>query len=137
MQPRNTATPERLQPGHFAGAPANIHILAAARQDDGIGDHREARHLSGWSRSGVRCIPGCIAPWADRITVTFGQPVFLRSNFVLTRWVWTGANGRGWNISTHAERFEMERYRRLGEMAYVKERKQEAIDFIRQDYGRF
>jgi hypothetical protein len=33
--------------------------------------------------------------------------------------------------------FAMRRYRELGELAYVAERKQQAMAFIRADYGRF
>ena len=33
--------------------------------------------------------------------------------------------------------YEMQRYRTLGETAYVAERKREALAFIREDYGRF
>jgi len=83
---------------------------------------------------------GCIAPWLIRNYRTFGQPVFLRSNFGAELRIGNGPGANGtWMEYLHPTQnvFEMERYRRLGEMAYVKERKQEAIDFIRQDYGRF
>ena len=83
---------------------------------------------------------GCIAPWLIRNYRTFGQFVFLRSNFGAELRIGNGPGANGtWMEYLHPTQnvFEMERYRRMGEMAYVKERKREAIDFIRQDYGRF
>jgi len=83
---------------------------------------------------------GCIAPWLIRNYRTFGQFVFLRSNFGAELRIGNGPGANGtWMEYLHPTQnvFEMQRYRHLGEMAYVKERKQEAIDFIRQDYGRF
>src|SRR5205809_1780245 len=82
----------------------------------------------------------CIAPWLIRNYRTFGQVVFLRSNFGAELRIGNGPGANGtWMEYLHPTQnvFEMERYRRMGEMAYVKERKREAIDFIRQDYGRF
>jgi hypothetical protein len=82
----------------------------------------------------------CIAPWLIRNYRTFGQFVFLRSNFGAELRIGNGPGANGtWMEYLHPSQnvFEMERYRRMGEIAYVKERKREAIDFIRQDYGRF
>src|SRR6266704_2643805 len=82
----------------------------------------------------------CIAPWLIRNYRTFGQVVFLRSNFGAELRIGNGPGANGtWREYLHPTQnvYEMRRYRELGEMAYVKERKQEAIDFIRQDYGRF
>ena len=83
---------------------------------------------------------GCIAPWLIRNYRTFGQVVFLRSNFGAELRIGNGPGANGtWMEYLHPTQnvYEMERYRRMGEMAYVKERKREAIDFIRHDYGRF
>ena len=82
----------------------------------------------------------CIAPWLIRNYRTFGQVVFLRSNFGAELRIGNGPGANGtWMEYLHPTQnvYEMERYRRMGEMAYVKERKREAIDFIRHDYGRF
>src|SRR5437588_4691993 len=81
-----------------------------------------------------------IAPWLIRNYRTFGQFVFLRSNFGAELRIGNGPGANGtWMeyLQPTQNVFEMERYRRMGEMAYVKERKRKAIDFIRQDYGRF
>src|SRR5438067_5040636 len=102
------------------------------------------------AKSGKRSVGGiavasiiffaCIAPSLIRNYRTFGQFVFLRSNFGAELRIGNGPGANGtWMEYLHPTQnvFEMQRYRHLGEMAYVKERKQEAIDFIRQDYGRF
>jgi 4-amino-4-deoxy-L-arabinose transferase-like glycosyltransferase len=82
----------------------------------------------------------CITPWLIRNYRTFGQLVFLRSNFGAELRIGNGPGANGtWMEYLHPSQnvFEMERYRRMGEIAYVKERKREALDFIRQDYARF
>jgi 4-amino-4-deoxy-L-arabinose transferase-like glycosyltransferase len=82
----------------------------------------------------------CIAPWLVRNYRTFGQPIFLRSNFGAELRIGNGPGADGiWMQYLHPTQnvYEMERYRRMGEIAYVKERKREALQFIREDYARF
>ena len=82
----------------------------------------------------------CVTPWLIRNYRTFGQLVFLRSNFGAELRIGNGPGANGtWMEYLHPTQnvFEMERYRRMGERAYVKERQREAIEFIRQDYARF
>jgi 4-amino-4-deoxy-L-arabinose transferase-like glycosyltransferase len=82
----------------------------------------------------------CITPWLARNHQTFGQFVFIRSNFGAELRLGNGPGANGtWMEYLHPSQnvFEMRRFHQLGELAYVKERKQEAIAFIREDYARF
>jgi Dolichyl-phosphate-mannose-protein mannosyltransferase len=82
----------------------------------------------------------CITPWLIRNCRTFGQVVFLRSNFGAELRIGNGPGANGtWREYLHPTQnvYEMRRYRQLSEIAYVAERRREAIAFIREDYGRF
>jgi 4-amino-4-deoxy-L-arabinose transferase-like glycosyltransferase len=82
----------------------------------------------------------CITPWLVRNHHTFGQFVFIRSNFGAELRLGNGPGANGtWMEYLHPSQnvFEMRRFHQLGELSYVKERKQEAIAFIREDYARF
>ena len=102
------------------------------------------------AKSGKRSVGGiavasiiffaCIAPWLIRNYRTFGQVVFLRSNFGAELRIGNGPGANGtWREYLHPTQnvYEMRRYRQLGEIAYVAERRREAIAFIREDYLRF
>ncbi len=82
----------------------------------------------------------CLAPWLLRNYQAFGRFIFIRSNFgaELRMGNGPGANGT-WMEYLHPTEnvLAMKRYRELGEIAYVDERKREAVDFIRADYRRF
>jgi len=76
-----------------------------------------------------------IAPWLARNRQTFGEWVFVRANFGAelsmgnseqARGIWMGWTDPPLNDN------ELARYRRLGELKYVAQRKKEAIAFIRQ-----
>jgi hypothetical protein len=82
----------------------------------------------------------CIAPWLIRNYRIFGQPVFIRSNFGAELRLGNGPGANGtWMDYLHPTKniFEMRRYQELGELAYVAERKREAMAYIREDYARF
>ncbi len=82
----------------------------------------------------------CITPWLARNNQTFGKFVFIRSNFGAELRLGNGPGANGtWMEYLHPSQniFEMRRYRQLGEIAYVAERKREAMAFIREDYARF
>jgi 4-amino-4-deoxy-L-arabinose transferase-like glycosyltransferase len=82
----------------------------------------------------------CIAPWLIRNYNVFGKFLFIRSNFGAELRLGNGPGADGtWMDYLHPSKnvFEMGRYRELGELAYVAERKREAIAFIREDYARF
>ncbi len=82
----------------------------------------------------------CVAPWLVRNDRTFGQSIFIRSNFGAELRLGNGPGANGlWMEYLHPTKnvVQMQRYREMGEMAYVAERKREAMAFIREDYGRF
>jgi len=82
----------------------------------------------------------CITPWLVRNYRTFGQLVFIRSNFGAELRLGNGPGANGtWMDYLHPTKnvFEMRRYRELGELTYVEERKSEATAYIREDYARF
>jgi 4-amino-4-deoxy-L-arabinose transferase-like glycosyltransferase len=82
----------------------------------------------------------CLAPWLIRNHQTFGKFVFIRSNFGAELRLGNGPGANGtWMEYLHPSQnvFEMRRFRQLGELAYVAERKREAVAFIREDYARF
>jgi 4-amino-4-deoxy-L-arabinose transferase-like glycosyltransferase len=81
-----------------------------------------------------------IAPWLVRNYETFGKFIFIRSNFGAELRLGNGPGADGtWMQYLHPTQnlTEMRRYQQMGELAYVAERKREALEFIRADYGRF
>jgi hypothetical protein len=81
-----------------------------------------------------------IAPWLVRNYERFGKCVFIRSNFGAELRLGNGPSADGtWMSYLHPTQnsLALQQYEQMGEMAYVAERKREAIDFIRADYGRF
>ena len=82
----------------------------------------------------------CVAPWLIRNEQTFGQFVFIRSNFGAELRLGNGPGAAGlWMDYLHPTKngLQMQRYRELGELRYVAERKGQALAFIREDWGRF
>jgi hypothetical protein len=82
----------------------------------------------------------CITPWMVRNYRTFGQFIFIRSNFGAELRIGNGPDADGtWQEYLHPTQnvYEMRRYRELGELRYVATRKHEAMDFIRGSFGRF
>ncbi len=82
----------------------------------------------------------CMTPWLVRNHRTFDRFVFIRSNFGAELRLGNGPGADGtWMDYLHPTKnvFEMGRYREVGELAYVAERKREAMAYIREDYGRF
>lgn len=81
-----------------------------------------------------------ITPWLVRNYETFGKFVFIRSNFGAELRLGNGPGADGtWMSYLHPTQnvFAMRSYQQMGEIAYVAERKREALEFIRADYGRF
>ena len=81
-----------------------------------------------------------IAPWLVRNYEVFGKFIFVRSNFGAELRLGNGPDANGmWMQWLHPSQnvLEMRRYQQLGEIEYVATRKREAIDFIRESYGRF
>jgi 4-amino-4-deoxy-L-arabinose transferase-like glycosyltransferase len=82
----------------------------------------------------------CITPWLVRNYRMFGQFVFIRSNFGAELRLGNGPGADGtWMDYLHPTKnvLEMRRYQELGEIAYVAERKREAVAYIREDDPRF
>jgi 4-amino-4-deoxy-L-arabinose transferase-like glycosyltransferase len=82
----------------------------------------------------------CIAPWLVRNHQTFGKFVFLRSNFGAELRMGNGPGADGtWMSFLHPTQnvYEMRLYKSMGEFAYVAQRKQEAVDWIKEDPARF
>jgi 4-amino-4-deoxy-L-arabinose transferase-like glycosyltransferase len=82
----------------------------------------------------------CITPWLVRNYRTFGQFVFIRSNFGAELRLGNGPGANGtWMAFLHPTQnvYQMQLYRQMGEIAYVAERKRQAMAYIREDYGRF
>jgi hypothetical protein len=81
-----------------------------------------------------------IIPWLIRNYETFGKFIFIRDNFGAELRLGNGPGADGtWMSYLHPsqDNVELWRYERMGELEYIAARKQEAIDFIREDYGRF
>jgi 4-amino-4-deoxy-L-arabinose transferase-like glycosyltransferase len=81
----------------------------------------------------------CIAPWVARNYRTLGV-MSLRSNFGAELRIGNGPGADGtWREYLHPTQnvYQMRLYRAMGEVAYVAERKRQAVDFIREDHSRF
>jgi 4-amino-4-deoxy-L-arabinose transferase-like glycosyltransferase len=81
-----------------------------------------------------------IAPWLVRDYRTFGKFIFIRDNFGAELRIGNGPCADGtWQEYLHPTQdvYEMQRYKQMGEIAYVAERKREALEFIRDNPGRF
>jgi hypothetical protein len=77
----------------------------------------------------------CISPWIIRNRVVFGEWIFIRGNapveFSLGNY--HGSNGMGWAGKHPSQnKFEYARYERLGEVAYVAEKKRMALAFVKK-----
>lgn len=97
------------------------------------------RSLGGIAVAAVMFV-ACIAPWLFRNYRVFRQPIFIRSNFGAELRLGNGPGATGlWMEYLHPTKnaAQMQLYRELGEMAYVAERRRQAMAFIREDYVRF
>jgi len=121
----------------------NAALLSLLPVSGGWAWHRRAKQGKP-SRTGVvaalAVFLACLAPWLVRNYHTFGRFLWIRSNFgaELRLGNGPGADGR-WMDWLHPTKDieQLQLYRRLGEVGYVEERKQEALAFIREDYARF
>lgn len=81
-----------------------------------------------------------VSPWMVRNWIVFRTPVPVRSNFGEELWKGNHEGGKGrieFGIGPADNPIQRERYRRLGEIAYVRQRRMEATAFIRQNPGRY
>jgi hypothetical protein len=75
-------------------------------------------------------------PWMVRNYETFGKPVFIRGNFGAELRMGNGPGADGyWMFWQHPTQdpVEFHKYQGMGEAAYVAQRQQEAVDWIRQN----
>ena len=82
----------------------------------------------------------CISPWLVRNYRTFGKFIFIRDNFGAELRLGNGNGADGtWMQYLHPTQdvYGMRQYTAMGELAYIAMRKQQALDYIRADYGRF
>lgn len=81
------------------------------------------------------------APWLVRNYITFGEFVFIKSNFGLELHLgnYEGSNGLSGGRLLHpaGNDHEFEKFRRMGELSYIKESKRQALDFIVTHPGTF
>ena len=120
---------------HFpAGVSAGFRIV-------GVVPALEARQVfagrSGAGVAGIRRLHYSV----DRAKLPHSWTInALRSNFGAELRIGNGPGADGtWREYLHPTQnvYQMQLYRRLGEITYVAERQREAIAFIREDYGRF
>jgi len=81
-----------------------------------------------------------IAPWIIRNRIVFGTWVFIRSNapFEFSLGNYHGSNGLGWGGKHPTRnRWEYAKYERMGELAYVAEKKRGAVNFVKQSPQEF
>jgi hypothetical protein len=82
----------------------------------------------------------CVTPWLMRNYETFGEFVFLRDNFGAELRLGNGNGADGtWMEYLHPTQdlYAMREYQAMGELPYIEMRRQEALDYIRADYGGF
>jgi hypothetical protein len=82
----------------------------------------------------------CIAPWLVRNDEMFGKFIFIRDNFGAELRLGNGKGANGTLMlyldATH-DPYAMRQFQAMGELPYIAMRKRQALDYIREDYGRF
>jgi len=82
----------------------------------------------------------CITPWLVRDYRTFGKFIFIRDNFGAELRLGNG-NGADGTLMLYLDPphdpYAMRQFLSMGELAYIAMRQQQAIEYIRADYGRF
>lgn len=82
----------------------------------------------------------CITPWLVRDDRTFGHFIFMRDNFGAELRLGNGDGADGTlmlYLDPPHDPYAMRQFESMGELAYIAMRKQQAVDYIRADYGRF
>jgi 4-amino-4-deoxy-L-arabinose transferase-like glycosyltransferase len=82
----------------------------------------------------------CLAPWLLRNYQTFGRFIFIRDNFGAELRLGNGHGADGtWMEYLHPtqDRYALQQYSAMGELAYIDMRKRQAVEFIEADYPRF
>jgi 4-amino-4-deoxy-L-arabinose transferase-like glycosyltransferase len=82
----------------------------------------------------------CISPWLVRNYQTFHKFIFIRDNLGAELRLGNGRGADGtWMQYLHPTQdlYAMRQYTSMGELPYIAMRKQQAMDYIKADYGRF
>ncbi len=82
----------------------------------------------------------CVTSWTVRNYQTFGKFIFIRDNFGVELRLGNGPGADGtWMQYLHPTQdlYAMRQYTAMGELAYIENRKQQAVAYIKADYGRF
>ena len=82
----------------------------------------------------------CVTPWTVRNYQTFGKFIFIRDNFGAELRLGNGPGADGtWMQYLHPTQdlYAMRQYTAMGDLAYIENRKQQAVAYIKADYGRF
>jgi 4-amino-4-deoxy-L-arabinose transferase-like glycosyltransferase len=97
----------------------------------------EMRHRKReWLKPALTSLLVClivISPWLIRNRVIFGQWVFLRSNFGFEFALgnYHSSLGRGWGMHPSGYQTEFNKYRQMGEIAYIRSNQEQAFQFVR------
>jgi hypothetical protein len=81
-----------------------------------------------------------MTPWTIRNYRVFGRFFFVRDNFGVELRLGNGPGADGtWMAYLHpsASIFALHQYQTMGETSYIQMRRQQAVEFIKQDIGRF
>jgi len=82
----------------------------------------------------------CITPWLVRNYRTFGKLIFIRDNFGAELRLGNG-NGADGTLMLYLDPphdpYAMHQFESMGELNYIAMRKQQAVNYINADYGRF
>jgi hypothetical protein len=82
----------------------------------------------------------CITPWLVRNYRTFGKFIFIRDNFGAELRLGNG-NGADGTLMLYLDpphdSYAMNQFQTMGELNYIAMRKQQALAYIKADYGRF
>lgn len=101
--------------------------------------HKGKRSLGGVVLASV-IFSACVTPWLVRNYRAFGRPVFIRSNFGAELRMGNGPWADGtwmWYLHPSQNKVALQQYKEMGELAYIAERKRQAMDWIRENPGRF
>ena len=82
----------------------------------------------------------CIAPWLLRDYRTFGKFIFIRDNFGAELRLGNGPGADGTlmlYLDPPHDSYAMDQFQTMGELPYITMRKQQAVQYIKADYGRF
>jgi 4-amino-4-deoxy-L-arabinose transferase-like glycosyltransferase len=121
----------------------NPAVLSVLPLLGGWASYRLHRHGDSWCRpAGAAALAFLftVTPWSVRNYVAFRQPVFIKDNFWLEVRVGNAGNAlHWWNEDVHPSHSdgEMEELRRLGEVAYMANKRHQALALIANHPGFF